>query len=359
MPVRPIDLRRKEFKSGFRGYDANQVDDFLDEVADEFERTAAENGRMRDELEVLKGRLSQFEELESSIRAALVHAEQAAEDLRRSANREAEGVRNAAQQEADFTIREAQERAHRMLADSSSRVERVEASYEALTTAKREFANEFRHLMKSYLAVMDQAETATAKEIEAALRDRLDTESMAVARQASETRDLASENATPGATSSVTPTRERDDITRVHRREEPTARRDEGEQTGPLGRDDDDEGDVSAEATQRIEIPTAGHESRGTASDVAAPEAEEPEVETSGASTAPEENAVYRAEGSEAADEVDREEGMPAGEDRTADEFFGPSEGRQEEARSGREGQQDPEEDRKLFRASRFLRRRG
>jgi len=352
MPVRPIDLRRKEFKSGFRGYDANQVDDFLDEVADEFERTAAENGRMRDELDVLKGRLSQFEELESSIRAALVHAEQAAEDLRRSANREADQVRAAAQQEADFTIREAQERSHRMLADSSSRVERVQASYEALTTAKREFANDFRHLMKTYLAVMDQAETATAKEIEAALRDRMDTESVAVARQAAETRDLGS----PGGTGAV---RERDDITRVHRRQsEPSPVQDAGEEAGPLGRDEDD---TDAEATQRIELSTAGAEPRGTAPAAAgaSPEAEEPEVESGSNSGTPEEGAVvYSTEGSTAAEEADREEGMPADEDRTADEFFG-SEGQQEDAPVGREVQQDPAEDRKLFRASRFLRRRG
>ena len=42
MSIRPIDVRRKEFKSGFRGYDANQVDDFLDEVAYEFESSYAD-----------------------------------------------------------------------------------------------------------------------------------------------------------------------------------------------------------------------------------------------------------------------------------------------------------------------------
>jgi DivIVA domain-containing protein len=34
MPLRPIDVRRKEFRNGFRGYDPNQVDDFLDAVAE-------------------------------------------------------------------------------------------------------------------------------------------------------------------------------------------------------------------------------------------------------------------------------------------------------------------------------------
>lgn len=342
MPVRPIDLRRKEFKSGFRGYDANQVDDFLDEVADEFERAVNDNGRMRDEIEVLKGRLQQFEELEGSIRAALVHAEQAAEDLRRSANREADAVREAAQREAEFTVREAQERSHRLLADSSSRVERVDESYKALTTAKQQFANDFRHLLRTYLSVMDQADTASAKEIEAALRERMDTESIAVARRAAETQDLGAESG--GASG-------RDDITRVYRRE--PAEETEGEEafreeTGPLGRAEDDE-DVTAQSTQRIEVPVAEdarHESPEPVSEVT-PEAEEPEAEPSSSGRTPEEGTQYRSEGSEAAAEVDREEGMPAGEDRTADEFFG--EGRGEERT----------EDRKLFRASRFLRRRG
>src|ERR687893_231066 len=92
MPIRPIDIRRKEFRNGFRGYDANQVDDFLDTVADEFERNYNENQRMREETNSLRERLQQFEDLEGSIRAALVHAEQAADDLRRSANRPIETV---------------------------------------------------------------------------------------------------------------------------------------------------------------------------------------------------------------------------------------------------------------------------
>src|ERR687898_835234 len=91
MPIRPIDVRRKEFKSGFRGYDANQVDDFLDAVADEYERNYTENQRMREEVSGLRDRLQQFEDLEGSIRAALVHAEQASNDLRKAATEEPEG----------------------------------------------------------------------------------------------------------------------------------------------------------------------------------------------------------------------------------------------------------------------------
>src|SRR5918999_2116324 len=195
MPIRPIDVRRKEFKSSFRGYDANQVDDFLDAVADEFERNFTENQRMREEVSSLRDRLQQFEELEGSIRAALVHAEQASNDLRRAASREAEGIKQSAQREADFTIREAQSRSHQMLADSSARIERVQDSYTALQEAKRSFANDFRILLKTFSDVMENLEVSSAGEIEASLHERLDSESIADVHEATEEETRSAEEA--------------------------------------------------------------------------------------------------------------------------------------------------------------------
>ncbi|HET6687800.1 MAG TPA: DivIVA domain-containing protein, partial [Rubrobacter sp.] len=195
MPIRPIDVRRKEFKSSFRGYDPNQVDDFLDAVADEFERNYTENQRMREEVSSLRDRLQQFEDLEGSIRAALVHAEQASNDLRRAATEEAEGIKQSAQREAELTIREAQSRSHQMLADSSSRIERVQDSYTALQEAKRSFANDFRLLLKTFTDVMENLEVSSAGEIEASLHERLDTESIADVHEATEEEARSAEEA--------------------------------------------------------------------------------------------------------------------------------------------------------------------
>ena len=324
MAIRPIDVRRKEFKSGFRGYDANQVDDFLDAVADEFERTYAENRRIAEELTVLKGRLEQFEELEGAIREALVHAQQVARDLRRNANKEAE-----------LTVREAKEQAHRILADSSARVERVQESYEVLRKAKQDFNNDFRHLLRTYADVMENADIASAKEIEGSLRERLDTESIAVARQAAETQQMEAANI-----------------------EEVEAAPSAPEPQGEAAPDD---------ATQRIEAPatvpkpgTPPDETSGRdISNADAPEAKpqtESRAEPGGAQGASDRDEVSRreapfapAEDSGAADEADREEPMPAGEDRASDDFFD----------KGREDQpEDREEEGRIFRASRFLRRR-
>ncbi len=303
MAIRPQDVRRKEFKSGFRGYDANEVDDFLDEVADAFERVFSENQRLSEEVTALRGRLEQFEDLEDSIRSALVHAEQAARDLRQNANKEAELI-----------LRDAQERSHRILADSSSRLERVQESYEALRQAKQEFANDFRHLIKSYVAVLDNVDIASAKEIEASLRDRLDLESVTAAHEAAEARRLGESNA---------------------------------EETGNMGFGD---------TTQHMDTITTPS---GDATDTAErrgpqPEVEEPEEEPSSTQRLPEQEDAAREAAAapgppdSPAEEVDRDDTMPVEESRAADQFFDERGTRAESA----------EEERKLFRASRFLRRR-
>ncbi len=359
MPIRPIDIRRKEFKNGFRGYDANQVDDFLDAVADEFERTYTENQRMREEVSSLRDRLQQFEDLEGSIRAALVHAEQASNDLRRAANQEAENVRQNAQREADFTIREAQTRSHQMLADSAARIERVQDSYEALQEAKRSFANDFRHLLKTYMDMMENMEVSSAREIEASLRERLDTESIAVVREAA-----AAQGEEPlAAQAGEEPDQPVSEPEVVEPEEEPTAFTVTGsEDAGATQNVEPEAGEEEFAATEvspehpetavdeppAEEQPTEVLRTEGPLS--AEPEAEEPPEEApaeepAGEPSTAQGETVQESPVSEpeAADEVEREEPALA-EESSSQEFFDRGEGEQGDSR--------------IFRASRFLRRR-
>ncbi|CAN5626887.1 hypothetical protein BH24ACT21_BH24ACT21_16320 [soil metagenome] len=301
MALKPIDVRRKEFKNSMRGYNADQVDDFLDTVADEFERSYSENLRMREEISSLRERLEQFEKLESSIQSALVHAESAANDLKDSASSEAENVRNNANREAELTIKEAEERSQQMLADSSSKVERANESYEALKKAKQDFAADFRHLLKSYIAVMDNVDLVSAKDIEASLRERLDWEAIAAAREAAE-------------------------------------------------RQNSEDG----EETQAMEQPSGP-----LAESEAEPEVEEPEVEPS---SVEDEGQEAVAVDSEAAEVVEQEESSPVAENGTdgaeEDSDASQDDDTQDDDTQDDDTQDDDNQERES-RASRFLRRRG
>jgi cell division initiation protein len=341
MPIRPIDVRRKEFKSAFRGYDANQVDDFLDAVADEYERNYTENQRMREEVSGLRDRLQQFEDLEGSIRSALVHAEQASNDLRKAATEEAEGIKQSAQREAELTIREAQSRSRQMLADSSSRIERVQDSYTALQEAKRSFANDFRLLLKTFTDVMENLEVSSAREIEASLHERLDTESIADVREASEEEARTAEEAMvtaeamaaagmvpePGPQDAEDTLSELEDV-------DPAVEEPEVQETGPAA----DEQPTAVIGTERSEPLTDEPEAED-------PEIVEPEVEPSTVQDASDQAEVIQespVSEPEVASEVEREEPSLA-EESSSEQFF------------AKEGEHS---DSRIFRASRFLRRR-
>jgi cell division initiation protein len=339
MPIRPIDVRRKEFKSAFRGYDANQVDDFLDAVADEYERNYTENQRMREEVSSLRDRLQQFEELEGSIQAALVHAEQASSDLRKAATEEAEGIKQSAQREAELTIREAQSRSHQMLADSSSRIERVQDSYTALQEAKRSFANDFRLLLKTFTDVMENLEVSSAREIEASLHERLDTESIAAVREAAEEGARSAEEAMVTAKATAA----------AGMVPEPLSQ--DAEET-PSGLEvvdpPDEEPEVQETEPAADGQPTAviradGNEPLPDEPEAEDPEVVEPEVEPSTAQGASDQ-AVQESPVSEpeAASEVELEESSLA-EESSSEQFF------------DKEGEHS---DSRIVRASRFLRRR-
>jgi cell division initiation protein len=343
MPIRPIDVRRKEFKNGFRGYDANQVDDFLDAIADEFERTYTENARMREEISSLRERLQQFEELEGSIRSALVHAEQSANDLRRAATTEAEDLRKSASREAELTIREAKARSHQILAESSARVERIQESYEALQEAKRSFTNDFRQLLKTYMDVMDSMEVASAKEIEASLRERLDTESIALAHEAATHEEEVVEPTAP------TP-EDAEQEPEVAELEEELA----AEGAGVTQRMEPETAAEVPPTEPELEEPEVG-EPAPEELEAEEPEAVEPEVEPSTAPQDPDERAEAEEETAvaepppveEPAEEVEREEPSLA-EEGSSESFF------DREETSPEEGGRDS----RIFRASRFLRRR-
>lgn len=355
MAIKPIDVRRKEFKSGLRGYDHNQVDDFLDSVADEFERTYTDNVRMRDEISSLRERLQQFEDLEGSIRSALVHAEQASNDLRESARRESEAVRESARREAELTVKEAQNHAHQMLADSSARVERVQESYEALREARQTFSADFRHLLQAYASVMDNMDVASAKEIEASLRGRLDTESIAAAREAAASRDDSQPRLTDTDESEEEATGEVASGESTDMADAQAAGESEAYQsdaTQPIStqsseyeppeyevpdqKDDSVTGDLGSRETETTERE---HD----------PEVREPEVDPSTVRGETDDATV--ASESPAVEEVDQEEEDFDSEHRS-DDFFD----RDEREESSSEGSQ--ENDSRIFRASRFLRRR-
>ena len=51
MKITPVEITNKEFKRTMRGYSTDEVDEFLDEVVEDFEALYRENASLKDKLE--------------------------------------------------------------------------------------------------------------------------------------------------------------------------------------------------------------------------------------------------------------------------------------------------------------------
>ncbi len=63
MPITPLDIEEKEFRSSLFGYHRGEVDTFLAELGEELQRLIKENHALKDELKRKEERLARLDAL--------------------------------------------------------------------------------------------------------------------------------------------------------------------------------------------------------------------------------------------------------------------------------------------------------
>ncbi len=117
MGLMPIDVQNKEFARSFRGYNAEEVDEFLDKVAKDYEQAMKDKLNLEENIQELQEKLEQYQKLENTLHNAIIVAQETAEDVKRNANKEAELIRKEADKEAQRTVEEAHYKASRILSE--------------------------------------------------------------------------------------------------------------------------------------------------------------------------------------------------------------------------------------------------
>lgn len=102
------DIRDVKFrKTNIGGYKAEDVDNFLDEVQDSYEKLQRENLNLTQKIKILADRVSQYRKDEDSVRDALVGAQKLANSELAKAKAEASNIIEKAQKEADSILKNA------------------------------------------------------------------------------------------------------------------------------------------------------------------------------------------------------------------------------------------------------------
>src|SRR3954462_8989211 len=129
----PLDVRRYEFGRSLRGYDAERVDQFREQVADELERLSRINADLEERTRGFNEQLKAFRERDKAINEALVSAQQLRAEMKAQAEKESELI-----------LREARAEAARILDDARAELRAVETEVAAIDRMRRTYLAQLR-----------------------------------------------------------------------------------------------------------------------------------------------------------------------------------------------------------------------
>jgi cell division initiation protein len=107
MRITPLDIQQMVFKVSFRGYDKEEVNRFLEELAQTVESLNRDHAVQQEKIIFLEQQLAELKRTEATLSNTLLSAQSLADDVKRNAQREADLVIKEAELKAGELIRQA------------------------------------------------------------------------------------------------------------------------------------------------------------------------------------------------------------------------------------------------------------
>lgn len=100
----PLDIENKRFTKTIKGYNVDEVDDFLDQLTVEYERLYKENAEYKSKFECQNKELEHYKTVEHTLQNTLLMAQSTAEDIKTMAQKQADQIIDEAKKEAQKMV---------------------------------------------------------------------------------------------------------------------------------------------------------------------------------------------------------------------------------------------------------------
>jgi len=87
--ITSMEIRNQQFNKKFRGYDTEEVNNFINNLAQDYEKIYSENVYLKENIQRTKYELDRYKKLEETMNNSLILAQQTAELLKVNAQKEA------------------------------------------------------------------------------------------------------------------------------------------------------------------------------------------------------------------------------------------------------------------------------
>ena len=135
----------KKFNTSFNGYAKGEVNNFVNEVAKEYESMLSNLKSKDQEIEALKKELERFRNMENTLNRAILVAEEASNNIKKIAREEYKGI-----------VDDAKRNASRIVNDALLKAQKVESDAEMLKRRVIVFKRRFKQAVEEQLEVIER-----------------------------------------------------------------------------------------------------------------------------------------------------------------------------------------------------------
>ena len=128
--ITPLDIENKKFsKQMMNGYNVDEVDEFLDQIMQDYETNYKEVASSKTKIDELNNALEHYKNIEATLQNTLVMAQSTAEEVKNVAKQQAEQIISEAQKEAENIIRNSKEGVSRDLENIEQQIKIKEQQF--------------------------------------------------------------------------------------------------------------------------------------------------------------------------------------------------------------------------------------
>ena len=158
MPITSLEIKDKTFSTRFRGFDPEEVDEFLDIVVRDYEDLVRSNHDKDLHIKSLEERLSYFDEMKDSLSQSVLIAQDTAERVKQTAHDRSNNIIHQAEQDAHRLLEEAKYKANEILRQATDNAKKVAVETEELKNKSRVFHQRLKSTIESQLAIVESSD---------------------------------------------------------------------------------------------------------------------------------------------------------------------------------------------------------
>ena len=154
MTLTADEIANKKFDTKMRGFNPNEVNDFLKQMAATVADLTEKNRELSEQVKANEEKLKYFTDLKDSLNKSILVAQEAADKVKSNAKKEAEIVVREAQKQATDIVSEANDKANAVIENAASQTRKLTTETNDLKKQTRIFRQRLQVMLESQLEVV-------------------------------------------------------------------------------------------------------------------------------------------------------------------------------------------------------------